>query len=130
MDCIRVKELSKRYRAVTALHGVSFEISGGGPVALVGKNGAGKTTLLAVLCGILNPSSGTVEIFGLPHAHPGLLGRIGALMQDASFRHGISGIDQVTHLAQLAGATRNTAMAAATELLRELGDDDFARLNP
>lgn len=130
MTCIRAKELTKRYRAVAALDGISFEIAGGGPVALVGKNGAGKTTLLAVLCGILSPSSGFVEILGLPHVHPGLLGKIGVLMQDASFRYGISGIDQLIHLAQLAGAPRNAAMSVANGLLRELGDEDFVRLKP
>ena len=130
MAVIRVAELVKRYRAVAALDGVSFTVENGGPVALVGKNGAGKTTLLSVLAGILVPTSGTVEVLGLPLGDPRLLGRIGVLMQDASFRNGISGLDQVLFMARVAGMERESALRAVMEVLEELGEADFAHLSP
>jgi ABC-type polysaccharide/polyol phosphate transport system ATPase subunit len=49
---------------VTALDGVSFELKAGDRLGLVGPNGAGKTTLLKVLCGIYEPTGGTLEIEG------------------------------------------------------------------
>ncbi|MDC9823937.1 ABC transporter ATP-binding protein [Devosia sp. ZB163] len=51
-------------RFVTALDGVSFELSAGDRLGLVGSNGAGKTTLLKVLYGIYEPSGGSLDIRG------------------------------------------------------------------
>lgn len=48
-------------RHVTALDGISFELTSGDRLGLVGTNGAGKTTLLKVLYGIYEPTSGSLE---------------------------------------------------------------------
>ena len=50
--------------AAFALHPISFQISEGEVVGIVGKNGAGKSTLLQLLCGTLQPSAGSVQIQG------------------------------------------------------------------
>jgi ABC-2 type transport system ATP-binding protein len=58
---ISVSQLTKTYASgFQALKGVSLEIRRGEIFALLGPNGAGKTTLISVVCGIVNPSSGTV----------------------------------------------------------------------
>lgn len=53
-----------RHSKVIALDGVSFELSSGDRLGLVGSNGAGKTTLLKVLYGIYTPTSGAIQIDG------------------------------------------------------------------
>ena len=55
----------KRYGAVVkAVDGVSFEVAGGESLAIIGRNGSGKSTLLEMLTGILEPTSGEVEVRG------------------------------------------------------------------
>jgi ABC-2 type transport system ATP-binding protein len=61
---IDVSALSKRYGAVTAVDQLSFRVAPGEILGLVGPNGAGKTTTLRSLCGILTPTSGSVQIAG------------------------------------------------------------------
>src|SRR6201996_400926 len=62
---LRVADLSKRYKNVTALEGVSFTVGRGEIVGLLGPNGAGKTTTINMILGVLEPSAGRIEIEGV-----------------------------------------------------------------
>ena len=58
-------KLSKTYASgFSALAEVDLDIERGEILALLGPNGAGKTTLISIVCGIVNPSSGTVTVDG------------------------------------------------------------------
>ena len=62
---ISVSNLSKIYKGGhQALNDVSLEIQSGEILALLGPNGAGKTTLISIICGIVNPGSGSVTVDG------------------------------------------------------------------
>jgi len=62
---ISVSDLSKTYGTdFEALKHINLEIRRGEIFALLGPNGAGKTTLISIICGIVNPSSGTVTVDG------------------------------------------------------------------
>lgn len=63
---VRVAGLVKHYGQVVAVDDLSFAIPAGQTTALLGANGAGKTTTIAMLLGLLAPSAGSIEIFGLP----------------------------------------------------------------
>jgi len=83
---IEVRDVGKWFGSVVALSGVSFEI-GPGVTALLGPNGAGKSTLFRIVCGLANPSQGSVRILGQdPRGNAALTARIGiAPQQEALF---------------------------------------------
>ncbi|MCB1341942.1 MAG: ABC transporter ATP-binding protein [Pseudooceanicola sp.] len=62
---LSIKDLKKSYASgQIALNGVSLDIERGEILALLGPNGAGKTTLISTVCGIVNPTSGSVTVDG------------------------------------------------------------------
>lgn len=87
-SAIRVEQVSFRYPpassgvAACVLEKLSFGIQPGERVALVGHNGCGKTTLFQLICGVLKPETGRIEVLGQPvlpgHFYPS----VGFLFQD------------------------------------------------
>lgn len=61
---LRVHELTKVFDGLTAVDHLSFRVSPGEIVGLLGANGAGKTTTLHIILGLIRPTSGRIEIFG------------------------------------------------------------------
>jgi ABC-2 type transport system ATP-binding protein len=62
---IRTEGLTKRYGGVAALDHLDLEVARGEVVGYLGPNGAGKTTTIRLLLGLINPTEGRAEIFGL-----------------------------------------------------------------
>ena len=63
-SAITVDALVKRYKAATAVDGISFRLAPGSITGLLGGNGAGKTTTIAMIMGLVTPTSGTVTVLG------------------------------------------------------------------
>ena len=63
---IACQGLSKAYGRKPALSGVDLEVGRGRIVGLLGPNGSGKTTLIKLLCGLIQPTAGTLAVDGLP----------------------------------------------------------------
>jgi len=61
---IQIENLTKHYRKLKALDGVSIEVSEGDFFGFLGPNGAGKTTTISVMTGLANFDGGSVRIFG------------------------------------------------------------------
>ena len=83
---IEAEELRKRYGAVAAVDGVSFEVGEREVFGIVGPNGAGKTTTVEILEGLRRPDGGRVRVLGLDPSRDGprLRQRIGAQLQRAA----------------------------------------------
>jgi len=83
---VQVENLAKRYGAVEALRGVSFEVREGEVFGLLGPNGAGKTTTVEILEGLRTPDSGRATVCGLSPQRSGASFKqeIGAVLQSTA----------------------------------------------
>lgn len=81
---LEVDNLSKKYKKVDAVKGISFHIEKGNVYGLLGPNGSGKTTTLAMLMGILHPTQGSFSWFGNGQEDRNRL-RIGCLLETPNF---------------------------------------------
>jgi len=118
---IRAEGLGKKYRRRWALTDCTLAIPAGKVVGMVGPNGAGKTTFLSMAVGMLQPTSGTIEVLGeRPASGPAQLARVGYVAQDTPTYAGLS---VENHLSL--GAHLNPAWddALAHERIRRLGVD-------
>lgn len=64
-EALLLADLTKRFGSVTAVNELSYTVPAGSFSAIVGPNGAGKTTTLSMISGLLPPTHGSVELFGI-----------------------------------------------------------------
>ena len=124
---IECQNLTKAYGNKKALNNISFEIQAGQPIALVGPNGAGKSTLFGILAGYIPATSGEAKILGHNVGSPELIGRIGALPQDALFNPNLTIQQQLSFLARLQGFGRSEAFKEAARVLELMQLADTAK---
>jgi ABC-2 type transport system ATP-binding protein len=89
---IAVQGLARRYGAVTAVDGISFDVGAGEIFGLLGPNGAGKTTTLECILGLGRPDAGRIAVCGQDvRANPrDASARIGAVLQATGLQDKIS----------------------------------------
>ena len=114
---IRVKDLTRTYGDLTAVDQVSFEVSRGEIVGLLGHNGAGKTTIMKMLTGYLEPTDGSIEIDGLDIStdREAIQQRIGYLPENDPLYYEMTVIDYLDYAATLHGVPD----AERTDRIRE-----------
>lgn len=126
-SALSVKDVKKVYgNGTEALKGVSLDIPEGDFFALLGPNGAGKTTIIGIATGLVNKSSGTIEVFGHntdrePEIAKTFIGLVG---QEINFNPFEKPIDIVVNQAGYYGIPRKIALPRAEELLHDLGLGD------
>ncbi|MBE8523453.1 ABC transporter ATP-binding protein [Amycolatopsis sp. H6(2020)] len=91
MTVLRAQGLGKKYKRKQALSGCTLEIEAGHVTGLVGPNGAGKSTLLNIAAGMLEPTTGTIEVCGgVPGSGPEQLAKVGYVAQNTPVYSGLS----------------------------------------
>jgi len=121
---LKITALKKTYaNGVEALKGVSFEIPEGDFFALLGPNGAGKTTIIGISTGLVNKTSGTVEVFGHDIDKETELAKtfIGLVGQEINFNPFEKCIDVVVNQGGYYGIPRDEAIQRGDQLLQDLG---------
>ena len=86
---VQLQGITKTFGVVRAVDGITLEIRRGETVALLGPNGAGKTTTISMLLGLLTPTSGTVEAFGVSPTQAIQQSKIGAMLQEGKLMPGV-----------------------------------------
>ena len=101
--------LSRFYGMVLGLNDVTFTIRAG-ITGLVGPNGAGKTTLFRLLLGQIQPSSGTIEVFGgSPWNNPPVQARIGYCPESETVPAGLHALEWLVGLGMISGLSARQA---------------------
>jgi branched-chain amino acid transport system ATP-binding protein len=119
----QVSALTKRFRGLTALSDVTFQVAAGEILGLIGPNGAGKTTLISLISGTLYPTAGEIWFQGrridkLPAYRRSQLG-VGRTFQVMKPFPGLSVLENVA-IGALFGAARERKRARAEAKAREL----------
>lgn len=127
MPAIDVRELTRTFRQVTAVDGVTLTIPRGEVFGLVGPDGAGKSTLIRMLATVLAPTSGDALIFGHsvvtdPHA---VKPRIGYMSQAFSLYGDLTVQENLDFFAELRGVPRRDMAARSERLLEFSGLTEF-----
>ena len=124
------QQLTRRFGDRVAVDDVSFHIAPGEAYGLLGPNGAGKTTTIRLVCGLLTPDGGSVEVTGIPVSTGAtrVKARIGYVPQDVSLYPDLTARENLAffgRLYRLAGATLRARVDEVLDLvdLRDRGDD-------
>jgi ABC-2 type transport system ATP-binding protein len=120
---IVVENLTKKFEDVTALDSLSLEIEKAELFGLLGPNGAGKTTLIKVLCGLLEPTSGSAYVAGLDVRKEAarIKKLIGVCPQDATAYSFLTGRENVELFGNLEGLPKEKLKKNTEELLEKMG---------
>lgn len=120
---VSTSEVTVRFGSFTAVDRVSMRIAPGEVIGWLGPNGAGKTTLIRVLCGLLQPVSGTVQVAGVDvQRQPALLKqRIGYMSQRFSLYPDLTVTENLTFFGGVYGLGRRARAEAIEGVMRTTG---------
>ena len=116
---IRARGLGKRFGALTAVDGIDLDVPRRHVYGFLGPNGSGKSTTIRMLCGLLTPSAGQIEVLGLriPEQADALRSRIGYMTQKFSLFDDLGVRENLEFLAAVHDLSRAQARRRIDELL-------------
>lgn len=114
---IRVSNLSKQYKEINAVNDISFTVQAGEVYGFLGQNGAGKSTTIRMLLTLVEPSAGSIEVFGMnlfTHRTE-ILKRVGAVIERPDLYKYLSAYENLSLFARMSGFNKTEK-----ELLEQL----------
>lgn len=116
---LELKNITKVIKNITVLEQINLRFESGKVYGLKGKNGCGKTMLMRTICGLIKPTSGTVDINGkLLWKDMSFPESIGTLIENPSFIDGYTGYKNLKLLADIKGKIGDEEIK---EALRKVG---------
>jgi ABC-2 type transport system ATP-binding protein len=125
---IRARGLSKRFGNLVAVDGVDLTVPKAAVYGFLGPNGSGKSTTIRMLCGLLTPSAGEIEVLGLkiPAQAEALKRRIGYMTQKFSLFEDLTVRENLEFIATVQDLPRKAMQARVAELLQQYRFEDRA----
>jgi ABC-2 type transport system ATP-binding protein len=124
---LRLTSLAKTFRKpftgrrVEALRGVSLEVRRGEIFGFLGPNGAGKTTAIKMLVGLISPTGGTMELFGVRAPSPEIMSRVGFLPENPYVYPYLSPREFVTMCGRLSGMKGTSLRNRVAQVIERVG---------
>lgn len=127
---IRTEHLTKHFGKLVAVDDLNLEVRKGEIFGFLGPNGSGKSTTMGMMLGLIAPTSGKVELFGLNIQTdlPKILQRVGAVTDSSGFYPYLSGRDNLGYIAQITGGMSSSRIDEVLALveLSSRGKDKFS----
>jgi ABC-2 type transport system ATP-binding protein len=125
-DVVVTDKLSKRFGALVAVRDVSLRVRRGEIFGVLGPNGAGKSTTIRMLCGILDPTSGSGRVVGFDIARQAeqIKQRIGYMTQRFSLYEDLTVVENLEFYAGIYGISRRDRAARVDEAIAAAGLGD------
>jgi ABC-2 type transport system ATP-binding protein len=120
---ILCENLTRDFGRLRAVDGLSLSVPRGKVFALLGANGAGKTTTIHLLLGILTPTAGRAEVFGLDSRRAGdkVRAQCGAMLEHHGLYERLSGADNLEFYGRIAHLSAAERPARIREVLEHFG---------
>ncbi len=135
-EVIKVKQLRKVFsgggkrksKPVEAVKGIDFNVNNGEIFGLLGPNGAGKTTTLRIICTLISPTSGDINILGydLQKHQKEIRKNIGYVSQKGGLEHRSTGRENLILQGRLYGMTNGEAASRAEKFINKIELQSFA----
>jgi ABC-2 type transport system ATP-binding protein len=116
---LELKKVSKSYRSIPAVEGVSFTLSAGEVLGYLGPNGSGKSTTVKMVIGLIQPTKGSVLFGGLNIFDdlPGFRAKLGYVPEEAQVYTHLSGLEYLQLIGRLRGMEERLLERKARSLL-------------
>jgi ABC-2 type transport system ATP-binding protein len=120
---VSLRNLRKNYGSVEAVRGITFDVAKGEIFGFIGPDGAGKTTTFQILAGVMNPTSGDVDVFGQSARDARL--KTGYLTQGFTLYHDLTVMENIRYIGDLRLAPPDTVQARGRRYLELFGMAPF-----
>ncbi len=128
-EIIEIKNLTKKFKEITAVDNLSFKVKKGELFAFLGVNGAGKSTTISIMCGVLSKDCGSVIINGnnIDNSMNEVSKDLGVVFQNSVLDSSLSVMDNLLIRASLYGITGQNAKTRINELAELLDFKKFIK---
>lgn len=118
-DLIIVKNATRKFSGFEALRDINLTVASGELLGIIGPNGGGKSTLLMLMAGLLEPTSGTITVCGIPAQKLALesAGKVGLVLAKPGLYPLLTGWENLIYFAALYGLAESDVRKNSTELL-------------